>query len=65
MTEDKKKKIDVAVIEVTEEYLKEKLYKIRATYILVYQQQFRLTVTAWMHRRTSLENMQNFRIWRL
>ena len=53
MTEDKKKKIDVAVIEVTEEYLKEKLYKIRATYILVYQQQFRLTVTAWMHRRTN------------
>ena len=31
-----------------------------ATYILVYQQQFRLTVTAWMHRRTSLENMQNY-----
>ena len=29
MAEDKKKEIDVAVIEVTEEYLKEKLYKIR------------------------------------
>ena len=37
MAEDKKKEIDVTVIEVTEEYLKEKLYKIRATYILVYQ----------------------------
>ncbi len=61
MAEDKKKKIDVAVIEVTEEYLKEKLYKIRATYILVYQQQFRLTVTAWMHRRTSLGNTQIIR----
>lgn len=24
-----------------------------ATYILVYQQQFRLMVTAWMHRRTN------------
>ena len=61
MAEDKKKKIDVAVIEVTEEYLKEKLYKIRVTYILVYQQQFRLTVTAWMHRRTSLGNTQIIR----
>ena len=61
MEEDKKKKIAVAVIEVTEEYLKEKLYKIRATYILVYQQQFRLTVTAWMHRRTSLGNTQIIR----
>ena len=61
MAEDKKKKIDVAVIEVTEEYLKEKLYKIRTTYILVYQQQFRLTVTAWMHRRTSLGNTQIIR----
>ena len=61
MAEDKKKKIDVAVIEVTEEYLKEKLYKIRATYILVYQQQFRLTVKAWMHRRTSLGNTQIIR----
>ena len=61
MAEDKKKEIDVAVIEVTEEYLKEKLYKIRATYILVYQQQFRLTVTAWMHRRTSLGNTQIIR----
>ena len=29
MAEDKKKEIDVTVIEVTEEYLKEKLYKIR------------------------------------
>lgn len=28
MAEDKKKEIDVTVIEVTEEYLKEKLYKI-------------------------------------
>ena len=28
MAEDKKKEIDVKVIEVTEEYLKEKLYKI-------------------------------------
>ena len=29
MAEDKKKEIDVTVIEVTVEYLKEKLYKIR------------------------------------
>lgn len=29
MAEDKKKEIDVTVIEVTEEYLKEKLYEIR------------------------------------
>ena len=34
MAEDKKKEIDVAVIEVTEEYLKEKLYKIRGKRVL-------------------------------
>ena len=39
--------------------------KQNATYMLVYQQQFRWMVTAWMHRRTSLGNMLNFRIWRL
>ena len=35
MAEDKKKEIDVAVIEVTEEYLKEKLYKIRGKSVLL------------------------------
>ena len=35
MAEDKKKEIDVAVIEVTEEYLKEKLYKIRGKRVLL------------------------------
>ena len=35
MTEDKKKEIDVTVIEVTEEYLKEKLYKIRGKRVLL------------------------------
>ena len=35
MAEDKKKEIDVAVIEVTEEYLKEKLYKIRGKRIFL------------------------------
>ena len=34
--------------------------KQNAIYILVYQQQFRLRVTAWRHRRTNLGNMQNF-----
>ena len=34
MAEDKKKEIDVTVIEVTEEYLKEKLYKIRGKRVL-------------------------------
>ena len=28
-------------------------------------QLFRLIVTVWMHRKISIENMQNFRIWRL
>ena len=35
MAEDKKKEIDVAVIEVTEEYLKEELYKIRGKRVLL------------------------------
>ena len=35
MAEDKKKEIDVTVIEVTEEYLKEKLYKIRGKRVLL------------------------------
>ena len=35
MAEDKKKEIDVTVIEVTEEYLKEKLYKIRGKRIFL------------------------------
>jgi len=35
MAEDKKKEIDVTVIEVTEEYLKEKLYKIRGGKVLL------------------------------
>ena len=35
MVEDKKKEIDVTVIEVTEEYLKEKLYKIRGKRVLL------------------------------
>ena len=35
MEEDKKKEIDVTVIEVTEEYLKEKLYKIRGKRVLL------------------------------
>ncbi|WP_418883357.1 ORF6N domain-containing protein, partial [Waltera sp.] len=35
MAEDKKKEIDVTVIEVTEEYLKEKLYKIRGQRVLL------------------------------
>ena len=34
--------------------------KQNATYILVYQQRFRWMVTAWMHRRTSLGNMQDY-----
>lgn len=34
--------------------------KQNAIYILAYQQQFRLRVTAWRHRRTNLGNMQNF-----
>ena len=34
--------------------------KQNAIYILVYQQQFRLRVTAWRQRRTNLGNMQNF-----
>ncbi len=37
MAEDKKKEIDVTVIEVTEEYLKEKLYKIRGKRVLLQQ----------------------------
>ena len=35
MAEDKKKEIDVTVIEVTEEYLKEKLYEIRCKRVLL------------------------------
>ena len=35
MAEDKKKEINVTVIEVTEEYLKEKLYKIRGKRVLL------------------------------
>ena len=35
MAEDKKKEIDVTVIEVTEEYLKEKLYEIRGKRVLL------------------------------
>ena len=35
MAEDKRKEIDVTVIEVTEEYLKEKLYKIRGKRVLL------------------------------
>ena len=35
MAEVKKKEIDVTVIEVTEEYLKEKLYKIRGKRVLL------------------------------
>ena len=35
MEEDKKKEIDVTVIEVTEEYLKEKLYEIRGKRVLL------------------------------
>ena len=35
MEEDKKKEIDVTVIEVTEEYLKEKLYEIRDKRVLL------------------------------
>ena len=35
MPEDKKKEIDVTVIEVTEEYLKEKLYEIRGKRVLL------------------------------
>ena len=35
MAEDKKKEIDVTVIEVTEEYLKEKQYKIRGKRVLL------------------------------
>ena len=35
MTEDKRKEIDVTVIEVTEEYLKEKLYKVRGKRVLL------------------------------
>ena len=35
MAEDKKKEIDVTVIEVTEEYLKEKQYKIRGKRIFL------------------------------
>ena len=35
MEEDKKKEIDVTVIEVTEEYLKEKLYGIRGKRVLL------------------------------
>ena len=35
MEEDKKKEIDVTVIEVTEEYLKKKLYEIRGKRVLL------------------------------
>lgn len=35
MAEDKEKEIDVTVIEVTEEYLKEKLYEIRGKRVLL------------------------------
>ena len=35
MEEDKKKEIDVTVIEVTEEYLKEKLYESRGKRVLL------------------------------
>jgi len=35
MAEDKKKKIAVAVINVTEEYLKEKLYEVRGKKVLL------------------------------
>ena len=35
MAEDKKKEIDVTVIEVTEEYLKEKLYETRGKRVLL------------------------------
>lgn len=38
MAEDKKKEINVTVIEVTEEYLKEKLYKIRGKRVLLMKQ---------------------------
>ena len=35
MAEDKRREIDVTAIEVTEEYLKEKLYKIRGKRVLL------------------------------
>ena len=42
-----------------------KMKKQDVTYILVYLRLFRLMAIALMHRRTSLENMQNFKIlWR-
>ena len=71
MAEDKKKEIDVAVIEVTEEYLKEKLYKIRGKRIFLLDRKVDVDIYH-MHlqnkeficlRQFFVENWQNSRVY--
>ena len=52
MAEDKKE--EIKIIEINEEYMKDRLYVFRGRKVmLVYLQQFRLMAIVLMHRRTS------------